>query len=167
VELWRFPDDSPLHRIPGFARAAAAEGARALGQDGRGAAAIAHEWRLLCSASLPALESVSVPAYLYWGTDDEVVPVAHAEAWLEVLGGAVTVRLYNGEAHDVQYRHWDQILLDVAGLGARTLVCHEGEAQLVATEEVEQLLCAGGTLGLCAWGAATMLGTRGVADRPP
>ena len=29
-------------------------------------------------------------------------------------------RAYPGEGHDVQYRHWDQILLDAAGLGDAT-----------------------------------------------
>jgi hypothetical protein len=28
------------------------------------------------------------------------------------------LRGYRGEGHDVQYRHWEQILLDIAGLGA-------------------------------------------------
>jgi len=28
------------------------------------------------------------------------------------------LRGYPGEGHDVQYRHWEQILRDVAGVGA-------------------------------------------------
>jgi pimeloyl-ACP methyl ester carboxylesterase len=152
--FWGFPADSPVHRIPGFDEAAAAEGVRGLGRDGRGAAALAHEWRLLSGAPLPPLDGVSAPAYLYWGTDDEVVPSAHAGAWREALGGEVVLRRYVGEAHDVQYRHWDQILLDGAGLGARTLICHEGEAALVSADEVDRLLEAGATLGLCAWRAS-------------
>jgi pimeloyl-ACP methyl ester carboxylesterase len=147
--FWRFPADSPVHRIPGFEEAAAAEGVRALAREG--AAALAQEWRLVSGAPLPSLGSVGAPAYLYWGTDDEVVPPAHAEAWREALGGAVALRRYVGEAHDVQYRHWDQTLLDGAGLGARTLICHEGEAALVSADEVDRLLEAGATLGLCAW----------------
>lgn len=107
IEMWRFPDESPVHQIPGFDDAAAREGARALGR-------IEHEWQLLSKATLPPLHNVTAPAYLYWGADDEIVPPSHAEAWRAALGGPVTLRLYEGEAHDVQYRHWDQILLDAA-----------------------------------------------------
>jgi non-heme chloroperoxidase len=122
--LWRYPDDSPVHLIPGFDEAAAAEGYRALGRDGpggRGEAALLHEWRLLCGYRLPSLEAVGVPAYLYWGSADEVVGTAHARAWQRALGGAATLRLYEGAAHDVQYRHWEQILLDAAGPGTAEL----------------------------------------------
>jgi non-heme chloroperoxidase len=150
AELWRFPGDSPVHLIPGFDAAAAAEGLRALGRDGRGSAALTHEWRLLCAAPLPALERVRAPAYLYWGSADSVVPPAHARAWQRALGGG-ELRLYPGEAHDVQYRHWDQILLDSAGLGDRTLICERGRAELVAAAEAGARLRAGATLGLCAW----------------
>jgi pimeloyl-ACP methyl ester carboxylesterase len=114
---WRFPPGSPVHRIPGFDRAAADEGARALGPDGRGARALAHEWRLLGSVPLPDLSAVLAPAYIYWGADDEIVPPAHAREWLRALPNVAALRGYSGEGHDVQYRHWQQILLDAAGLG--------------------------------------------------
>lgn len=111
IAMWRFPTDSPVHRIPGFDRTAAREGAR-----GGGAEAIEHQWQLLANAKLPALEHVFAPTYLYWGTGDDVVPPEHADAWQAALTGSpITLRLYDGEAHDVQYRHWDQILLDAAG----------------------------------------------------
>lgn len=112
--MWQFPPDSGVHRIPGLARAAADEGERALGRNGRGAAALAHEWRLLCT-ELPDLGHVSAPAYLYWGTDDEVVPARHVEEWRRRLPNVVALRCYQGEAHDVQYVHWSQILRDAAG----------------------------------------------------
>jgi pimeloyl-ACP methyl ester carboxylesterase len=114
--MWQLPADSPVHRIPGFAVAAAAEGVRALGPGGRGAAALAHELRLLSTEPLPDTSVVGAPAYLYWGADDDIVPAAHAEVWRRALGNVVALRLYQGEAHDVQYRHWDQILVDVAGV---------------------------------------------------
>jgi non-heme chloroperoxidase len=79
------------------------------------------------------------------------VPPAHAAAWREALGGTVALRRYVGEAHDVQYRHWDQILLDAAGLGSGTLVCQGGETALVGADAADRLLEAGATLGLCAW----------------
>ena len=79
--------------------------------------ALAHEWRLLSTEPLPDLSGVRAPAYLYWGAADEVVPVDHVRAWRQALPRVAALRGYPGEGHDVQYRHWEQILLDVAGLG--------------------------------------------------
>lgn len=80
--------------------------------------ALAHEWRLLASEPLPDLSGLYAPAYLYWGFDDDVVPVAHAREWRRLLPRIAALRGYAGEGHDVQYRHWEQILLDLAGLGS-------------------------------------------------
>jgi non-heme chloroperoxidase len=80
--------------------------------------ALAHEWRLLVSEPLPALSGLYAPAYLYWGTADEVVPVEHVREWRRILPRVAALRGYPGEGHDVQYRHWEQILRDVAGVGA-------------------------------------------------
>ncbi len=79
--------------------------------------ALAHEWRLLVSEPLPDLSGLHAPAYLYWGSADDVVPAAHVREWRRVLPRVAALRGYAGEGHDVQYRHWEQILLDVAGLG--------------------------------------------------
>jgi non-heme chloroperoxidase len=79
--------------------------------------ALAHEWRLLASEALPDLSRLYAPAYLYWGFADDVVPVAHVAEWRRALPRVAALRGYAGEGHDVQYRHWEQILLDVAGLG--------------------------------------------------
>jgi hypothetical protein len=38
--------------------------------------------------------------------------------WRRVLPCVAALRGYPGEGHDVQYRHWEQILLDIAGVGA-------------------------------------------------
>jgi non-heme chloroperoxidase len=86
--------------------------------------ALAHEWELLCGEPLPDLSAVTAPAYLYWGADDDVVPLAHVREWRRALPNVVALRGYGGEAHDVQYRHWDQILLDAAGLGAWAARAH-------------------------------------------
>ena len=150
VELWRFPPDSPVHRVPGFDGAAAAEGLRAVGH-ARGMDALEREWRLIAGFVLPSLHRLLAPAYLYWGTDDSVVSPEHADRWRAALGGEVTIRLYQGEAHDVQYRHWDQILIDASGLGERILVCREGLATLVEPDQAGESVRGGAKLGLCAW----------------
>lgn len=79
--------------------------------------ALAHEWQLLSEVPLSDLSALDAPAYIYWGTDDDVVPPAHVLEWRRVLGEVATLRAYPGEGHDVQYRHWEQILLDATGLG--------------------------------------------------
>jgi non-heme chloroperoxidase len=80
--------------------------------------ALAHEWRRVGLEPLPDLSGLEAPAYLYWGMDDEVVPApVHVREWLRALPSVAALRAYPGEGHDVQYRHWDQILLDAAGLG--------------------------------------------------
>jgi glycerophosphoryl diester phosphodiesterase/pimeloyl-ACP methyl ester carboxylesterase len=145
VEMWRYPPDSPVLRIPGFAEAAAAEGKRALALNGL--AALDHEFRLLRDTALPSLEAVTAPTYLYYGTGDELVPLAHADAWRKALDGPVTLRRYDGEGHDVQYTHWDQILFDVAGTppSDTLVIAHRGawanhpENTLEAFEEAIRL----------------------------
>ncbi len=81
--------------------------------------ALAHEWRLLTSEPVPDLSGLYAPAYLYWGYDDDVVPVEHVREWRRILPRVAALRGYPGEGHDVQYSHWEQILLDVAGLGTQ------------------------------------------------
>jgi pimeloyl-ACP methyl ester carboxylesterase len=81
--------------------------------------ALAHEWHLLVDQPLPDLTELNAPAYLYWGLGDDVVPAEHVREWRRVLPSIAALRGYPGEGHDVQYRHWEQILLDVAGVGAR------------------------------------------------
>jgi non-heme chloroperoxidase len=78
--------------------------------------ALAHEWQLLSVVPLPDLSALDAPAYIYWGTDDDVVPPAHVLEWRRVLGNVAALRAYPGKGHDVHYRHWEQILLDTAGL---------------------------------------------------
>ena len=112
--FWEYPTASPVHGIPGFIDAAREEGRRALGDSARAAAALRHEFALLCSEELPDLRAVASPAFLYWGSDDELVPVEQAEAWRAALGPRATVRSYPGVGHDVQYLHWREILRDIA-----------------------------------------------------
>jgi pimeloyl-ACP methyl ester carboxylesterase len=170
--MWRSPARSPVHAIPGFVRAAGDEGVRALGQgeggatgapgvnwpseapgapSAHGAGALAHDWHLLSTGLLPDLDAVRAPAYLYWGTRDDVVPPVHAEAWRRALPNVVAQRCYDGEGHDVQYRHWDQILVDAALADSLTMICLHGRTRLVPDADVPGHLAAGATVGLCAW----------------
>lgn len=111
--MWEFPAEGSVHEIPDFVSAARAEGIRAL-PPGRGEPALAHEWRLLSGEALPDLSAVDAPAYLYWGAEDEVVPSEHAQTWGQALPNVAARHEYPGEGHDVPYRHWAQILRDLA-----------------------------------------------------
>lgn len=151
---WAFPANSPTHAIPGFADRARDEGARAFfiaGQMGDAAPEAAEMLRYCQShlADLP-LHAVHAPVFTYYGLADPLVTPANAARWHALIPGPATSRTWPGEGHDVQYRHWDQILVDIAGLSgtgpaARTLVCSKGKAQLV------RQMPKSATAGLCLW----------------
>jgi pimeloyl-ACP methyl ester carboxylesterase len=159
---WGFPDTSPTHAIPGFSDRAYDEGARAFfirGQMGD-AAPEAAEMQRYCHANLadlaPALAKVTAPVFTYYGLADHTVAPANALFWQTRLSGPVTPREYPGEGHDVQYRHWDQILIDLSGLAgtgptARTLVCERGRAKLLPPERADHSRATGSVSGLCLW----------------
>ncbi len=153
LKWWAFPDDSPTHRIPGFASAAGDDGARTFGmagQKGSGAAEVA-EYQRYCNLSLPDVSQVEAPVYIYQGGKDSLVTPAHADRWEEVYSNIAARRDYPDGGHDVQYRHWDQILVDMAGMGDQLVVCKDGESQLMPEEEGKSAVEKGAALGICAW----------------
>jgi hypothetical protein len=119
-------------------------------------AALAHEFGLYCTVqALPDLAAVTAPVYLYYGDADPLTPIdPHARRWQASFANAEVVsRTYPGEGHDAQYRHLDQILVDIAGLGDKLVVCKRGakKTQLVKEAKAQKILDKGGSLGLCAW----------------
>lgn len=151
-EFWAMPSDGVAAHVPGFADRAADEGAHAYfiaGQHGD-ARGVAREYRSFCNAPAP-VTAFPAPAFFTYGEADKLVPPAQGEFWASKVAGKVTFRRYPREGHDVQYRHWDQVLLDVSGHGEQTLVCRKHRAQLVAGVLDPAKLPEGTTLGLCAW----------------
>lgn len=152
-----FPAESPVHRIPGFQDAAFDDAARTFNMSGQVGApdALYHELQLYClNQQLPDLAAVSAPVFLYYGEADETTPPSvHVDRWLQGYSNAtVTTRLYPAEGHDVQYRHFDQILVDMSGWAERTVVCDRGgKTKLVKEKKAQQILSKGGSLGICAW----------------
>jgi non-heme chloroperoxidase len=128
VAWWRFPDDSPVHQIPGFVDSTIEEATRASFAIGRDTEqrGLDQAFAIYRDVALPDLSRVAAPTFIYWGSDDQVVPLGHMRRWQRALPNHCEVRLYENEAHDVQYRHWDQILADVAFLGTRVVVCMNG-----------------------------------------
>ncbi|MDI3404464.1 alpha/beta fold hydrolase [Streptomyces cavernicola] len=151
---WAMPDDSPAKSIPGFADTAYEEGARTFNQRGQqgDVAPQVHEQRLYCDRPGPDLSGLKAPAFLYAGEKDTTVPPSTLDAWRAALPGEEVVRRYADTGHDVQYRHWDQILADLAGHGDRTVVCRESDSELLPAREADRLVEEGeATLGSCAW----------------
>jgi non-heme chloroperoxidase len=150
---WRYPASSPVHRIPGFAESAVEEATAASFARGRDVPpeGLARAFALYAQEPLPDLSAVEAPAFLYWGDADDVVPRVHLERWRAALPNVAAVRLYAGEGHDVQYRHWDQVLADVASLGEQIVVSSGGRTLLVDRARADALLAAGATPGLAAW----------------
>ncbi|WP_421846571.1 alpha/beta fold hydrolase [Novosphingobium sp.] len=146
------PPEGMASKVRGFVDRAADEGAHAYfiaGQHGdtRG---VVREYRRFCDAPAP-VKAFPAPAYFTYGEADKVVPPAQGEFWASTVAGRVTFRRYPGEGHDVQYRHWDQVLLDVAGYGSQTLVCTKGRARLLPGLVQAADLPKGTTAGVCAW----------------
>lgn len=153
VSWWTYPPESVLHRVPGFADSCVEEATRGSFARGRDTPpdGLRQAFELASETPFPELASVRAPAFLYWGEADELVPRSHRERWLASLGDVREVRLYPDEGHDVQYRHWDQILTDVAFLGERVILCDQGRTLIVPAPDAAARLAAGATLGLCAW----------------
>ncbi|WP_424933358.1 alpha/beta fold hydrolase [Amaricoccus macauensis] len=153
LKWWGFPEDSPTHDIPGFGTAAADDGARTFGiagQRGSGAAEVA-EYMRYCKEDLPDVSSVNAPVYIYQGLRDMTVPPANADKWEEAFPNIAVRRNYENGAHDVQYRHWDQILVDMAHLVDRIVICHDGSSMQAAREDADAAIDEGARLGICAW----------------
>ena len=153
VSWWKFPQESAVHRIPGFDDSVIEEATRgvfALG-GGNPPDGLRQALTLYRDAPLPSLSTATAPAFLYWGSADSTVPVTHLDRWRAAIPNVAVERIYPGEGHDVQYRHWDQILTDVAYLGSRTVVAVGRRTVLAVAERAQELLSCGGGLGLAAW----------------
>lgn len=145
---WDMPKDGVVGKVRGFADRTADEGAHAFfiaGQKGD-ARGVAREYKRFCDPAAD-VSGFTAPAYFYYGEADKAVPPSQGEYWASKVKGKVTFRRYPGEGHDVQYRHWDQLLVDVAGFGDKLLVCDHGRAKLVnGPVNLKHQ-----TLGICAW----------------
>jgi non-heme chloroperoxidase len=153
VAWWRYPAESPVHRIPGFVDSTVEEATRGVFARGRDEApdGLRQAFESYRTSPLPDLTSVRTPAFLYWGAADALVTSIHLERWRSALPEVSEVRLYPGEGHDVQYRHWDQILADVVHLGERMVVGVDGQTLLLSRERASEALAGGAVLGLWAW----------------
>lgn len=155
-EWFAFPAQSSIHQIPGFQAQAFDDAARTFFMGGQMGAteALVHEFELYCTKDLATIDlnSFGGEVFIYAGTNDSTVSINHVHEWESQFGTAVVrQRIYEGEGHDVQYRHWDQILLDIGGMGSTTLLCADGKEALFTDTEALSALESGAGMGLCAW----------------
>ena len=153
---WGVPG-SPVLVIPGWQAAAYLDAVRAFFMGGQldDATAMSLPGILNCSPGAVADASkITAPTYLYWGGSDTSVPPSVMAQWQAALPNVVRATVYPNEGHTVQYRHWDQILADMAGYGDYTVACVNGDTKLVPNEKADAVLARGATLGLCAWADA-------------
>ncbi|MDB6180270.1 alpha/beta fold hydrolase [Paracoccus fistulariae] len=148
-DWWGVPG-SPVLVVPGWQTRAYADGTRSFyvgGQMGD-ASALAHEYTLICGENAVAdVSAVTAPVYLYYGDADEVVTKTDMEQWQAAFSNVAKATAYPGEGHTVQYRHWDQILADMAGYDDYTVVCRDGDSRLIANSDRTE----DDFLGICAW----------------
>lgn len=153
VAWWAMDPASPVHRIPGFTDSTVEEATRAFFARGRDVAphGLRQALAVYDSEPLPDLSAVTAPAFLYWGERDRVVGHGHRRRWSRALPDVREERVYPEEGHDVQYRHWDQILCDVACLGDRVVLSDGRRTWLVPADSAHDLVGCGWTLGLNVW----------------
>ncbi len=152
MQFFGFPAASPLHRIEGFQDTAFDEAARAHNLRGQSAdpAPLLHELSLYCSEDVMDSAHIDVPVFVYIGLQDEVLRSVDPNDWIAAYPNAqVNVRTYPDGGHDVQYRHLDQILLDISGAGDSLLLCEDGVEKMVLPEYMAGKDA--NLLGLCAW----------------
>lgn len=152
MQFFGFAPDSPMHQVRGFQDTAYDEAARAHNLRGQMADAtpLDHEISLYCKEGAIDTSKVKAPVFVYRGLADGVLGDEDSQVWRNTFPTAnVTMREYPGEGHDVQYRHLDQILLDIAGYGDDVLVCANNKNTLITPEKAQTT--ANIRLGLCAW----------------
>ncbi len=153
-KIWWGVPGSPVLAVPGWQSAAYLDAVRSfhLGGGPMDPSPLSHEAELPCLDGAivnPAL--ITSPTYLYWGGADTTVPLSMFNHWQEALPNVVKATVYPGEGHTVQYRHWEQILVDMAGHSNKTVVCKYGQSKLYPNAIANNLVARGATLGLCAW----------------
>lgn len=145
---WDLGENPPTARIPGFQTAAQNDGARAFTMRGQMVSgdALLAEFTRYCTLPAAPGAGVTAPVYIYEGTEDTSVKSVHGDFWAANYPNVAARRTYEGVGHTVQYRHWDQVLLDLAGMADMSVVCEDGFSVLKAAAET-----APGMTGICAW----------------
>ena len=140
--------------IPGWQEAAYEEAAWAAFVRGQDADphAVAMDYTVY-KQTPPDVSMVTAPVYTYYGELDTTVPLVNRDRWVAAYSSAKSIkqRNYPDGVHDVQYRHYDQILLDVAGYGDYLVVAWKGKTRVIPESKWAWYAAHGATLGIQAW----------------
>lgn len=144
--------------IPGWQEAAYEEAAWAAFVRGQYADphAVAMDYTIY-KMTPPDVSMVAAPVFTYYGEQDTTVPLEQRDRWVAAYSNSEKIkqRNYPDGVHDVQYRHYDQILLDVAGYGDYLIVAWKGKTRVISEDQWPSYEARGATLGIQAWVTAT------------
>jgi pimeloyl-ACP methyl ester carboxylesterase len=101
----------------------------------------------------PDVSMVRAPVFTYYGELDTTVPLVNRDRWVAAYSSSRSIkqRDYPDGVHDVQYRHYDQILLDVAGYGDYLVIAWKGKTRVIPEAKWAWYAAHGATLGIQAW----------------
>lgn len=155
--VWWDMTDTTADLIPGWQERAYDEAAWSFFVRGQDADphAVAMDYTIF--KKTPAdVSAVRAPVYTYYGEQDPVVPYAQRDAWVAAYESSrkITQRNYPDGKHDVQYRHYDQILLDVAGFGNYLVIAYKGKTRVIHQSKWTWYKKRGAILGMQAWKTA-------------
>jgi non-heme chloroperoxidase len=163
---WNWGPDTPtVNQVEGMKETADDDATRLFYMGGQKGdpAALAHETGLYGCAgapeNVPDLSAATSPVFIYYGDEDGAI--SSLPKLLDLFSAVEpTVRIYPGEGHTVQYRHFDQIMVDIVGYRDQLVVCegkghgHKGKqkTRLMKEKDAMKKLEQGKvTLGMCAW----------------
>ena len=114
--------------------------------------AVAMDYTIL-QMTAPDVSMVTAPVFTYYGAKDPSVPYAERDKWVAAFTSSrkITQRNYPDRVHDVQYRHYDQILLDVAGYGDYRIIGFKGQTRVIPQAKWPSFRKRGAILGIWAW----------------
>ena len=101
----------------------------------------------------PDVSMVRARVFTYYGAKDTTVPYSQRDAWVAAYSSSCKIkqRNYPDGVHDVQYRHWDQILLDVAGYSNCLVIAYKGKTRVIPEACWPTYEARGAILGMQAW----------------
>ena len=152
MKYFAFSSNSPIHQIDGFQDTAYDEAARTFFLNGQMANIdpLDHELTLFCNEGIINTDSFVGSVYVYAGKTDPFIGEGDIENWEKFYPNAdVIKRIYPGEGHDVQYRHLDQILIDIKYKKNELLICENEKNLLLNSDQLDH--SEEYQLGLCIW----------------
>ena len=152
MKYFAFSSNSPVHQVDGFQDTAYDEAARTFFLNGQMANIdpLDHELTLFCNEGIINTESFVGSVYVYAGKADPLIGEGDIENWEKFYPNAdVIKRIYPGEGHDIQYRHLDQILIDIKYKKNELLICENEKNVLLNSDQLDH--SEEYQLGLCIW----------------